>query len=176
MPSAFSHSELGKEVPGLENSGHPDQNKCEANPKGFDLAVAEETEQRVGYKNDPSDRGEQNQYEKVVRITFNHEVHIEHRTGNQEAAYDSTRECKTSESSVFLVTLWSWIHQLSLARSLHSLEYTESFVVTSLDRIKLPRCGRTHAKALGPFWRPFREEKKPTYFLPERPPSCFYAI
>ena len=106
MPHHISHSELGKEVPRLENSSHSDQDKHEANPKGFDLAVAEETEQRVGYKKDPSNRGEHNQYEKVVGVALSHEVHIEHRTGNQEAAYDSTRECITSDWGCAVICLW----------------------------------------------------------------------
>jgi len=83
MLYALSHPELRKEVPRLENSGHPDQDEREANPKGFDLAIADETEQRVGGKNDPSDRGEQNQYEKLGRATVSHEAEIDHRTGNQ---------------------------------------------------------------------------------------------
>jgi len=151
MSSHISHPELKKEVPRFNNSGHPDQDERKANPGGFELAIAKETEQRVGDKNETSERGEQNQYEKVVHVTLSHEVHIEQRTGNQEAAYDSTREGKASDSSARALNLWSWIHELSLARSLHSLEYTESFVVTSLVRIKLPRCGRDPDKS-GPTW------------------------
>jgi len=83
MLHALSHPELRKEVPRLKNSGHPDQDEREANPEGFELAIAKETEQRVGYKSEPSDWGEQNQYEKVVHVTLNHEVEIEQRTGNQ---------------------------------------------------------------------------------------------
>ena len=83
MLYALSHPELRKEVPRLNNSGHPDQDEREANPKGFELAIAKEAEQRVGDKNEPSDRGEQNQYEKLGRATVSHEGHIEHRTGNQ---------------------------------------------------------------------------------------------
>ena len=80
---ALSHPELRKEVVRLKNSGHPDQDEREANPEGFDLAIAEETEQRVGDKNEPSDRGEQNQYEKLGRATISHEVEIDQRTGSQ---------------------------------------------------------------------------------------------
>jgi hypothetical protein len=83
MLHALSHPELRKEVPRLNNSGHPDQDEREANPKGFDLAIAKETEQRVGHKNEPSDWGEQNQCQKVVGVTLSHEVEIEQRTGNQ---------------------------------------------------------------------------------------------
>jgi hypothetical protein len=83
MLYALSHPELRKEVPRLKNSGHPDQDERKANPGGFEVAIAKETEQRVGNKNDPSDRGEQNQCEKVVCVTLSHEAHIEHRTGNQ---------------------------------------------------------------------------------------------
>ena len=117
-PCYTSHPELRKEVVCLNDSGHPYQDERDANPEGFHLAIAVETEQRVGDKNESSDRGEQNQYEKVVRVTLSHQAHIEHRTGNQEAAYESTREGKTSESSAIVLTLWSLIHQLSLARSL----------------------------------------------------------
>jgi hypothetical protein len=83
MLHALSHPELGKEVPRLKNSGHPDQDEREANPKGFDLAIAKETEQRVGDKNEPSEWGEQNQCEKLGRATLSHEVEIEQRTSNQ---------------------------------------------------------------------------------------------
>jgi len=83
MPYHISHSELRKVVVRLKNSGHPDQDEREANPEGFHLAIAVETEQRVGNKNEPSDRGEQNQCEKVVRVTVSHEAEIDHRTGNQ---------------------------------------------------------------------------------------------
>ena len=71
-PYASSHPELRKEVPRLNKSGHPDQDEGEANPEGFDLAIAEETEQRVGDKKEPSDWGEQNQCQKVVRATVSH--------------------------------------------------------------------------------------------------------
>ena len=67
----------------LKNSDHPDQDEHEANEKGFEVAIADETEQRVGDKNEPSDWGEQNQYEKLGRATVSHEAHIEQRTGNQ---------------------------------------------------------------------------------------------
>ena len=70
-------------MPRHEDTGYPDQDEGEANPKGFHLAIAEETEQRVGKENDPSDRGEQNQCEKVVGVTLSHEAHVEHRPGNQ---------------------------------------------------------------------------------------------
>jgi hypothetical protein len=83
MPYAFSHPELRKEVPRLNNAYHPNQDEREASPEGFDLPITEETEQRVGNKNEPSDRGEQNQGEKVVGATFSHEAEIEHRSGNQ---------------------------------------------------------------------------------------------
>jgi hypothetical protein len=83
MPLQISHPELRKEVPRLKNSDHPEQDEHEANPEGFEVAIVEETEQRVGDKNDPSDRGEQNQCEKVVRVTVSHEAEIDHRTGNQ---------------------------------------------------------------------------------------------
>jgi len=83
MLHALSHSELRKEVPRLNNSGHPDQDKREANPEGFDFAIAKETEQRVGDKNEPSEWGEQNQCEKLGRATVSHEAEIDHRTGNQ---------------------------------------------------------------------------------------------
>jgi len=83
MSSHISHPELKKEVPRFNNSGHPDQDERETNPEGFELAIAEETEQRIGNKNESSNRGEQNQCEKVVRVTLSHEAHIEHRTGNQ---------------------------------------------------------------------------------------------
>ena len=106
---ALSHPELRKEVVRLKNSGHPDQDEREANPEGFDLAIAEETEQRVGDKNEPSDRGEQNQCEKLGRATVSHEGHIAQRTGNQEAAYQSTHQCKTADSSAIDLNLWSLI-------------------------------------------------------------------
>ena len=83
MLYASLHSELRKIVPRFENSCHPDQDECEANPGGFHIAIAEETEQRISHKNDPSERGEENQCEKVVGVTLSHEAHIEHRTGNQ---------------------------------------------------------------------------------------------
>ena len=83
MLYASSHPELEKEVPRFNNSGHPDQDERETNPEGFELAIAEETEQRVGDKNESSDRGEQNQCEKVVGVTVSHQVEIDHRTGNQ---------------------------------------------------------------------------------------------
>jgi len=150
-PCHTSHPELRKEVPRLENSGHPDQDEREANPKGFHFAIAKETEQRVGDKNESSNRGEQNQCEKVVGVTVSHEVEIEQRTGNQDGAYESTYERISADSSANALNLWVLIHQLSLARSFHSLEYTESFVVTSLVRIKLPRCGRDPDKS-GPTW------------------------
>jgi hypothetical protein len=112
--SPFSHPELRKEVPRLNNSGHPDQDEREANPEGFDLAIAEETEQRIGNKNDPSDRGEQNQCEKVVGVTLSHEVEIEQRTGNQDGAYESTYERISADSSARALNLWSLIHVNSL--------------------------------------------------------------
>jgi hypothetical protein len=83
VPFQTSHPELRKKVPRLKNSGHPDQDEREANPEGFELAIAKETEQRIGNKNESSDRGEQNQCEKVVGVTLSHEVEIEQRTGNQ---------------------------------------------------------------------------------------------
>jgi hypothetical protein len=76
MPYALSHPELRQEVPCLKKSGHPDQDEGEANPEGFNLAIAEETEQGVGDKNEPSDWGEKNQYEKLGRVTVSHEVEI----------------------------------------------------------------------------------------------------
>jgi len=87
MLNQISHPKLRKEVPRLNNSGHPDQDEREANPRRFDFAIAEETEQRVGHKKEPSDWREQNQCEKVVRATVSHEVHIEQRTCNQGGAY-----------------------------------------------------------------------------------------
>ena len=117
MLCALSHSELRKVVVRLENSDHPDEDVHHTNPGGFHLAIAEDTEQRVSHKNKPSNRGEQNQYEKVVRVSLSHEVHIQQRTGNQEAAYESTGDCKTAESSALALNLLSLIHQLSLARS-----------------------------------------------------------
>jgi hypothetical protein len=81
-----SHLEMRKEVPRHKNSDPPDQDEPEANLGGFDVAIAEEAEKRVGDKNDPGDRGEQNQCEKVVRVTVNHEDHIKQRGGNQGAA------------------------------------------------------------------------------------------
>ena len=160
----------------LKNSGHPDQDERKGNPRRFEVAAADETEQRVGHKNEPSDRGEQNQYEKLERAPFGHEAHIEHRTGNQYAAYEATYECISADSGCVLVSSHSFCsaviycnrcshrhtqtitdNYLSPAPlrlrsgSLEPTEDTESFVVTSLDQIKLPRCWRTHAKALGPF-------------------------
>jgi len=96
-------------VPRLKNSDHPDQDEHEADPKGFEFAIAEETDQRVGDKNESSDRGEQNQCEKVVHVTVSHEAHIKQRAGNQGAAYESTRECKTAASSSHALNLWSWV-------------------------------------------------------------------
>jgi hypothetical protein len=87
MPYQNSHPELRKKVPRFKNSGHPDQDEGKANPRGFEVAIAQETEQRVGHENEPSDRGEQNQCEKVVGVTVSHEVHIEQRAGNQGGAY-----------------------------------------------------------------------------------------
>jgi len=105
MLCALSHPELRKEVPRLKNSGHPDQDEGEANPKGFHVAIAEETEQRVGHKNEPSDWGEQNQCEKVVRATVSHKVEVKQRSGNQGGAYESTRECKTADSGCAVIWL-----------------------------------------------------------------------
>lgn len=50
------------------------------------MAIAEETEQRVGDKNQACDRGEQHQDEKEVRITLNHKGEIAPRPGDQGAA------------------------------------------------------------------------------------------
>ena len=61
MLYALSHPELRKKVQPLKNSGHPDQDEREANPEGFEVAIADEREQRVGDKNEPSDQGEQNE-------------------------------------------------------------------------------------------------------------------
>ena len=97
-------------MPRLKNSDHPDQDEGEANPGGFEVAIAKETEQRVADKNEPSDRGEHNQCEKVVGVTVSHEAHIEQRSGNQDAAYESTGECKTAESSARALNLRSWVH------------------------------------------------------------------
>jgi len=71
-----SHPELWKEVPRHKTSDHPYQDEPDADPGGFDVAIAEETEKRVCDKNEPGDRGEQNHCEKVVCVTFGHEVHI----------------------------------------------------------------------------------------------------
>jgi hypothetical protein len=86
MLYALSHPEVRKKVPCLNNSGHPDQDERKANPEGFHLAIADKTEQRVGDKNETSERGEQNQYEKVVHVTLSHEAEIDQRTGNEYAA------------------------------------------------------------------------------------------
>ena len=110
MLHALSHPELKKEVPRFNNSGHPDQDERKANPGGFELAIAKETEQRIGDKNEPSEWGEQNQYEKVVHVTLSHEVHIEQRTGNQDGAYESTYERISADSSARALNLWSWVH------------------------------------------------------------------
>ena len=103
--SSPSHPKLRKKVPRRKNSYHPDQDVHDANPGGFHIAIAEDTEQRIGDKNEPSDRGEQNQYKKVVHVTLSYEVHIEQRTGNQEGAYDSAREGKTSDSGCAVIRL-----------------------------------------------------------------------
>jgi hypothetical protein len=66
------------------------------------VAVAEKTEQRVGHKNEPGDRGEQDQCEKVLRVTVNHQAHIAQRSGNQSAAQEATRACKTAVSSAHI--------------------------------------------------------------------------
>jgi len=42
----------------------------------------------------------------------------------------------------------------------------ELYIHSLGDRTKLPRCGRTHAEALGPFRRPIREEKSQLLFFP----------
>ena len=76
MPYAFSHPELRKQVPRLNTSGHPDQDEGEADPEGFDLAIAEQTEQRVSNQNEPGYRSEQNQCEKVVGAAASHKVEI----------------------------------------------------------------------------------------------------
>jgi hypothetical protein len=101
----FLHPELRKEVPRLNKSGQPDQDEGEANPKRFDLAVAEETEQRVCNKNEPSDRGKENQYEKLGRATVSHKVEIKQRSGNQSGAYQSTGEGKTANSGCAVIRL-----------------------------------------------------------------------
>ena len=106
----ISHLELRKEVLRLKNSEYPDKDEHEANPAGFEVAITEKTEQRVGDKNEPSDRGEQNQCEKVVRVTVSHETHIEQRTGNHGATYESTRDCKTADFSAHVLNLWPWVH------------------------------------------------------------------
>ena len=72
-------------MPRLKNSDYPNKDEHETNPAGFEVAIMEKTEQRVGDKNEPNDRGEQNQGEKVVHVTVSHEAHIEQRTGNQGA-------------------------------------------------------------------------------------------
>ena len=110
MLHALSHPELKKEVPRFNNSGHPDQDERKANPGGFELAIAKETEQRIGDKNESSNRGEQNQCEKVVGVTVSHEVEIEQRTGNQDGAYESTYERISADSSANALILWSWVH------------------------------------------------------------------
>jgi len=123
MPYAFSHPELRQEVPRFNKSGHPDQDEGEANPRGFDLAIAEQTEQRVCHKNEPSDRGEQNQCEKVVRAAVSHEVEIKQRSGNQGGAYESTPESKTAEPSACALNLWSWVHAASPQKWGTSVKY-----------------------------------------------------
>jgi hypothetical protein len=55
------------------------------------VAITEETEKRVGDKNEPTDRGEQNQCRKVVRVTVSHEAHMKQGARNKGAAYKSTR-------------------------------------------------------------------------------------
>jgi len=101
----LSHPELRKEVPRFNKSGHTDQDEGETNPGGFDLAIAEEAKERVGNKNKPSDRSEENQCEKVVRATVSHEVEIKQRTGNQGGAYESTPERKTADSGCVVTCL-----------------------------------------------------------------------
>ena len=102
------HPKLGKKIPCHKTSDNPDQDEPEAYPAGFDVAIAEETEKRIGDKNDPSNRCEQNQCEKVVRVSVCHEAHIKQRGGNQGATYKSTPGCKTSESLAHAFNLWSW--------------------------------------------------------------------
>jgi hypothetical protein len=63
---------------------------------------------------------------------------------------------------------------LSLARSLHSLEYTESFVFTVFRSNKAPALREDPYWRIGSILATIREEKKPAYFLPEWPPSCLY--
>jgi hypothetical protein len=99
-----SHPELREEIPRFNKSGQPDQDKGEADPKGFDLAIAEETEQRVGDKNEPSDRGEENQCEKVIRAAVSHKVEIKQRSGNQGGAYQSTCEGKAAYSGCAVIS------------------------------------------------------------------------
>lgn len=81
-----SHPELRKEVQRHKTSDYPDQNEPKANPGRFNVAVAEETEKRVSDKNEPSDRGEQNQCEKMVRVAVGYEGYVTQRGGNQGAA------------------------------------------------------------------------------------------
>jgi hypothetical protein len=101
------HPKLGKEVPRLEKCGHPDQDEGEANPKGFDLAIAVETEQGVGDKNEPSDRGEENQCEEEIGATFGHKIEIKEWGGNQSGAYQSTGDGKTADSGCAVISLHS---------------------------------------------------------------------
>ena len=105
MLYALLHPELRKEVPGLEKCGHPDQDEGDANPKGFDLAIAVEREQGVGDKNEPSDRGEENQCEEEIGATFSHKIEIKEWSGNQSGAYQSTGEGKTADSSCAVIYL-----------------------------------------------------------------------
>jgi hypothetical protein len=108
--ASLSHPELGQEVPCFKNSGHPDQDERQANPVRFHVAIADETEQRVGDKNDPSDRSEKNQCEQVIRATVRHKVVIKQRSGDQGGAYESARESKAAWFSAHGLNLWSCIH------------------------------------------------------------------
>ncbi len=83
-------------MPRHKNPDCPDQDKHDTNPGRFNIAITEKTEQRIGHKNEPGHRGELNQCEKVVSVTVSHEDPIDQRSGNQGAAYGSTRKCKTA--------------------------------------------------------------------------------
>ncbi len=73
-------------MPCRKKPDHPDNDEHKTNPGGFEVAVAVETEQRIGNQDEPGYRGEQKQCEKVVRVTVRHETSIKQRTGYHGAA------------------------------------------------------------------------------------------
>ena len=93
-----SHPELGQEMPRRKKSDHTDKNEDEAERGGLPIAVAKEAEKGVGDEDEPCDRRQQNQREKVIGIAVCHGARMEQRGGYQRAAYGATGECTTADS------------------------------------------------------------------------------